>query len=39
MVDAGLQVIADGGNDPSQAEALLGAGVTGVGLTEELWKV
>jgi hypothetical protein len=39
LVDAGFQVIADGGNDPLQTEALLGAGVTGVGLTEELWKV
>ena len=39
LVDAGLQVIADGGgNEPWQAEALLSVGVTAVGLAEVLWK-
>ncbi len=39
LVDAGLRVIADGGGyQPWQAEALLGVGVTAVGLAEVLWR-
>lgn len=38
LVDAGMQVIADGGGyQPWQPEALLSVGVTAVGLTEVLW--
>ena len=38
LMNAGLQVIADGGGHESwQAEALLGVGVTAVGLAEALW--
>jgi len=40
LVDLGLRVIADGGGQAAwQAEALLGVGVTAVGLAEALWEI
>lgn len=40
LVDAGLSVIADGGGyTPWQAEALLGCGVTALGLAGALWGI